>query len=264
MQVSAINNNLNFGHSFRVSICLKDLNGVTQYISPSQNYKLYRTLNSNIVNWLNEDYYANLRSIYGISRKIGKTTPKTVKHREMVTELRQIDDDYAKFNVTRSVYRRNKLGYIATGADLSIIENIKGMKQIGIAKADSVWNSADVHNNYIKTLCKAVRCNIFDYVEHDNILLRSPRNKEIMLKAIFRPAGKSKSGTQLYELDGYEFHENVTKRTLAPVNPNFLHFKNSSEVLKEIRKTVQYHLKSMFKKRVYFDNLNRILYPKFE
>ena len=265
MEIRKINNyNPNFGHSFRVSISLKDEAGIAQFVNPSKQHRLYTTLNSKIVNWLNEDYYTNLRNLYGKARKLERTKPQTDVHKQLISDLREIDDDYARFNFVRSIYKRNNLGYIATGVDVPIIENIKGVKQIGIAKADSIWNTDSSHSDYVKALSKAVKYNTFDYVSHDNVLLHSPRNKEIMLKAVFKPAGKSKSGAQLYELDGYEFHENYTKRTLAPVNPNFIRFKNSSGMLKEIKRTVEYHLDKIFKRKVHFNDINEILNPKIE
>lgn len=264
MQISAINNNnTSFGHSFRVSICTKDADGVVKFINPSENNKLYKKLNAKIVGWLNDDYYNNLRSLYGLPRKVEKTQPETTKHKEMAAKLREIDDDYAKFNVVRSVYRRNNLGYIATGADVSIIENLKGFKQIGLAKSDSLWTQGDAHNQYVKALSKAVKNNALDFVQHDNVLLHSPTNKEIMLKAIFKPLGK-KSGVERFELDDFEFHTNYTKRTLAPVNPNFIRFKQSRGMLEEIKKTIEYHLNTILKKRVHFNDIDKVLYPKFE
>lgn len=264
MQISPINNNnQTFGHSFRVSICTRGDDGVVKFINPSENNKLYKQLNSKIVGWLNEEYYNNLRQLYGIPRKVEKTKPETLKHKEMSAKLREIDDDYAKFNVVRSVYRKNKLGLIATGADVSIIENLKGTKQIGLAKSDSLWTQGDSHNEYVKALSKAVKNNVIDFVEHDNVLLHSQGNKEIMLKAIFKPLGK-KSGVERFELDDFEFHENYSKRTLAPVNPNFIRFKQSQGMLEEIKKTIQYHLNSILKRRVHFNDINSVLYPKIE
>jgi len=263
MQISPVNNNQTFGHSFRVSICTRGEDGVVKFINPSENNKLYKKLNSKIVGWLNEDYYNNLRTLYGIPRKVEKVKSETLKHKEMSAKLREIDDDYAKFNVVRSVYRRNNLGYIATGADVSIIENLKGAKEIGLAKSDAIWTQGDAHSNYVKALSKAVKNNVIDYVQHDNVLLHSPSSKEIMLKAIFKPLGK-KDGVERFELDDFEFHENYSKRTLAPVNPNFIRFKQSRGMLEEIKKTVEYHLNSMLKKRVHFQDIDKVLYPKIE
>ena len=259
MQVSKINNqnNQSFGHAFRVSICLKDANGVNQFINPSENNKLYKQLNSKIVNWLNDEYYTNLRKLYGLPRKSERIKPQNDVHKQMSAKLREIDDDYAKFNVVRSVYRRNSLGYIATGGDVSIIENIKGAKQIGLAKSDSVWTYGNSHSDYVKDLSKAVKNNIVTYVSHDNVLLRSPRNKEIMLKAIF-----TKTNDSRYELDSFEFHENYTKRTLAPVNPNFARFKQSRGLLDEIKKTIEYHVNKITGKKQHFNDIDEILNPK--
>lgn len=265
MQISAINNQSKqqtFGHSFRVAILTKDAQGALNFVNPAKDTSLYKQLNSKLVNWLNEDYYTNLRNLYGISRKVERIKPETQKHKELISKLREIDDDYSRFNVVRSVYRRNQLGYIATGTDVAMIENIKGAKQIGIAKTDVFHSQGSTHSEYVKALCKAVKDNIIDYVTHDNIVLRSPDNKEIMLRAIFKPAGKAKAGKQRYELDDFEFHENKTLRTLNPVNKNFLRFKQSSGMLYEIQSTVQNHLNKILGKRVHFSDLSKILNQK--
>lgn len=267
MQVSKVNNynnNQSFGHSFRVSICLKDAVGNNQFINPSENHKLYKQLNSKIINWLNEDYYTNLRNLYGLPRKSERIKPQSDVHKQLSTKLREIDDDYRRFNVVRSVYRRNSLGYIATGPDVSIIENIKGAKEIGIAKADSKWTYGSSDSDYVKALSKAVKYNSLDYVKHDNVLLRSPNNKEIMLKAIFKQTSKPEAKNPRYELDSFEFHENYTKRTLAPVNPNFARYKKSNGMLEEIKKTIEYHINKITGKRVHFNDIDEILNPKIE
>ena len=266
MQITRINgqNNQNFGHSFRVSICVKEADGVTKFINPAENKNLYQTLNSKIVNWLNDEYYTNLRKLYGIPRKTERIKPQNDIHKQMSAKLREIDEDYRKFNIVRSVYRRNTLGYIATGADVSIIENLKGVKNIGIAKSDSKWTYGHSYSDYVKALSKAVKNNTIAYVTHDNILLRSPRNKEIMLKAVFTKTKAPKSKNFKYELDNFEFHENYTKRTLAPVNPNFARFKHSKGMLEEIKKTIEYHVNKITGKRQHFNDIDEILNPKIE
>ena len=266
MQVAKINgqNNQNFGHSFRVSICLKDAEGISKFVNPAEDKNLYQKLNSKIVNWLNEEYYTNLRNLYGIARKTERIKPQSDIHKEMSAKLREIDKDYAKFNVVRSVYRRNTLGYIATGADVSIIENLKGVKNIGLAKADSKWTYGHSYSDYVKALSKAVKNNTIAYVTHDNVLLRSPRNKEIMLKTVFKKIFDPKAKDFRYELDDFEFHENYTKRTLAPVNSNFARFKQSRGMLEEIKKTIEYHVNKITGKRTHFEDIDEILNPKFE
>ena len=265
MQISSINNNTpSFGHSIRVSLFLKEANGNIKFVNPSKEQKLYRQLNSKIVNWLNEDHYTSLRNLYGKARKTQRIAPQTDKHKELVSELKQIDSDYARLSIVRSIYRRHQLGFIATGTDVPIIENIKGAKNIGLAKSDSIWNNGDTHSEYIKDLCKAVKYNILDYVEHDNVLLRSPRNKEIMLNATFKEAGKNKAGKKIFELDNYEFHENKTKPTLKPVNRNFINYKNSSDMMKEIKRTIEFHINKILKRKVHFNNIDKILNPQTE
>jgi len=242
MKTASVNYSPNFGHSFRVSICLKDINGLeSTFVNPAKDEKLYKTLNSKIVNWLNEDYYTYLRKTYGKERKVSRTKPANDNHRIMAEELMNIDSDYARFKFVRSIYRKNALAYIATGADVAIIENLKGVKFIGTAKSDSVQTLGHAQSEFVKNIVKAVKNNILNYVESGNVLLRSKDNKEIMLKAIFKKIGKNK-----YELDSFEFHENKTKPTLEPVAQNFSLRKNSADISREIQHTVQNHINKMF------------------
>lgn len=265
MQISPINSNRqSFGHSFRVSICLKNETGCGDFfVGPRSQKQLYKLLNSKIVGWLNEDFLSNLRTVYGIERKIEKTEPSGNLHREMIKQLKQLDTDYAKFPYVRTIYNHGgHVAHIATGSDVAILENIKGLKNLGIAKADAMWNYGTAYTDYVKALSKAVNGNAIDYVSHDNVLLHSPRNKEIMLKTVFKETGKNTKGDPIYELDKYEFHENYTKRTLAPVNPNFLRFKQSYGIAEEIKRTVEYILYKMSKKRVHIQDIDSILKPK--
>jgi len=258
------NSGPNFGHSFRVSICLKNESGCGDFfVGPRSEKKLYRLLNSKIVSWLNEDFLSNLRTVYGIEKKVGKTEPIGKLHREMIDKLKQLDTDYAKFPYVRTIYNRGgRIAHIATGSDVAILENIKGLKNLGVAKADAMWNYGTAHTEYVKALSKAVNGNAIDYVSHDNVLLRSPKNKEIMLRAVFKESGKNTKGDPVYELDRYEFHENYTKPTLAPVNPNFLRFKQSKGVAEEIKKTVEYILNKIVKKRVHVSDIDSVLNTK--
>ena len=258
------NSGPNFGHSFRVSICLKNESGCGDFfVGPRSEKKLYRLLNSKIVGWLNEDFLSNLRTVYGIEKKVGKTEPIGKLHREMIDKLKQLDTDYAKFPYVRTIYNRGgRIAHIATGSDVAILENIKGLKNLGVAKADAMWNYGTAHTEYVKALSNAVNGNAIDYVSHDNVLLRSPKNKEIMLRAVFKESGKNTKGDPVYELDRYEFHENYTKRTLAPVNPNFLRFKQSKGVAEEIKKTVEYILNKIVKKRVHVSDIDSVLNTK--
>ena len=242
MKTASVNNSPNFGHSFRVSICLKDINGLgNTFINPAKDEKLYKTLNSKIVNWLNEDYYTYLRKTYGKERKVSRIKPTNDNHRQMLKELKNIDSDYARFGFVRSIYRKNALAYIATGADAVITENLKGIKFIGQAKADSVQTLGHAQSQFVKDLVKAVKNNVLRYVESTDVLLRSKDNKEIMLKAVFKQTGKNK-----YNLDSFEFHENKTKPTLEPVTQRYIRQKNSADVSKEIQHTVQSHVNKLF------------------
>ena len=242
MKTASVNNSPNFGHSFRVSICLKGENGLENvFVNPASDEKLYKTLNAKIVNWLNEGFYTGLRNTYGVQRKVSKKAAYGNTYRQMADNLRQIDSDYADFGLVRSVYRRNALALIATGSDVPIIENLKGAKNIGVAKSDSIMTYGHSQSDYVKALTKAVRDNILSYITSDNVLLRSKNNKEIMLKTIFRKVGKNK-----YELDSFEFHENRTKPDLKPVTNEFNLYKSSANVSREIRNTIQHHVNKLF------------------
>ena len=258
MKVNAVSNNQvkspSFGHSFRVTICLKNESGLGDYfVSPSSNKKLYSTLNSKIVEWLNEDFYSNLRNVFGIERKVEK--PETIGnlHKEMVKQLKGLDGDYSKFQLVRSVYNGGRLAYIVTGVDVPIVENIKGLKNIGLARADKFWSNLDDKSEYIKSLGKAISNNVLQFVGHDNVLLRSKNDKEIMLRAVFKQVGTHTTGTPKYELDRFEFHENKNKPTLKPVNKNYAQFKMSPAASDEIKKTVKYHLYKIMGKKAHFN-----------
>lgn len=243
MKTASIGNSPNFGHSFRVSICLKGENGLENiFVNPATNEKLYKTLNSKIVNWLNEDYYTYLRNTYGAARKVSRKQPSNDNHRKMVECLREIDkDDYGRFSFVRSIYRKNALAYIATGPDVAIIENLKGAKYIGTAKTDSLRTFGHAQSDYVKALAKAVKDNVLSYVESHNVLLRSKDDKEIMLKTIFKQTGKNR-----YELDSFEFHENKSKPSLTPVTQRHRQYKNSTDISREIQHTVRNHVNRLF------------------
>lgn len=249
MRTASVNNSPNFGHSFRVSICLKGENCLENiFVNPATNEKLYKTLNSKIVSWLNEDFYNSLRKTYGVQRKTSKVQPENSVHKQLIQHLKILDRDYAGFGLTRSVYRRNALAYIATGSDVSIIENIKGAKYVGTAKADAARTGFN-QTDYIRALVGAVKNNIINYVSSDNVLLRSKNDKEIMLRAIFKKLGADK-----YELDSFEFHENVSKPTLKQINPNFARYKESSDVSREIRNTINYHVNKLFRNKKHYSD----------
>ncbi len=252
MSISAINSTNNyspsFGHSFRVSICLKNAyNGQNVFINPASDSKLYKKLNSKIVSWLNEEFFNNIRNLYSINRKVAKTQPQNLLHKSMIENLKNIDKDYKNFNFVRSIYRRNKLGYIVTGIDVPIIENMKGLKNIGIAKADAAWTYGRTNTPYVKNLSAITRENALKYISNDSILLRSNDDKEIMLKAIFKEIGLNKKKEPIYELDSFEFHKIKTKPDLKPVNENIKIYKQSSFAHDLIGETIKHLIKNMKK-----------------
>lgn len=259
MQISSINhNNTSFGHSFRVSICIKE-NAKNMFVNPAKDYKLYKSLNSQIVNSLNESFYTNLRNLFGIARKTKRTTPYGEIYEQMIAKLKEIDSDYARLSLVRSEYTRNHLGYIATGPDVSILENIKGAKHIGTARADAMWTYGTTKTEYVKNLSKLVKQNMLEYVQNENVLLRSKNDREIMLRAIFKQTGKNSKGQPSYELEDFEFHENVS-RPLKPINPAYTRYKNSSSVFEEIKKTIHHHISKITGRKAGSNEVNKILY----
>lgn len=266
MNVSPIgfsNYNQNFGSSLRVGIFVKSADGLyTTFVNPSVDAKTYKKLNSKIVGSLNTDFIQNLRTTFGIERKSKNNKTLSAVYRRLIEDLKNIDADYRRFNLTRSLYRKHKLGYIVTGSDVSVVENIKGVGQIGLAKTDSLWANGHSNNAYVRGFSKSVNQNAIHYAQSDDVVLRSKDNKEIMLRAFFKEVGVDKRGNKKYALEDYEFHENSSMPDLRPVRDAHVRYKNSRAIQDEIRKTVQYQLNALSGKRVHFSDLEDILYPK--
>lgn len=248
MQITPVNNfdyknsNPNFGHSIRVSICAQNNNCPLEYVNPAKNSKLYKYLNAKIIEALNENHYEKLRSLYGVTRKTKKSKPINPIYKDMIQQLSEIDTDYARLDFVRSVYGRNCLGRIVTGVDVAITEIIKGAKHIGVAKTDSKWTYGTTRTDYVRDLSKAVKNNMLDYVQSDNVILRSKNNKEIMLRVNFKQTGTDKKGLAIYDIDSFEFHENKSKPDLKPVSNDFISYKNSSFVADAVRRTINNHV----------------------
>ena len=162
MFVSAINNfnnkpseKISFGHSFRVSICIKGEDGQKDiFVNPYSEEKLYGNLNSKLVSFFNSKYFDDLWKSLGLKRRVNSSHLLNSTAKEMVNDLHELDSDYRHFNYVRSVYKRGHLGFIATGLDVPILENIKGAKQVGIAKADSYYTDGHYRNDYARTMAK--------------------------------------------------------------------------------------------------------------
>lgn len=241
--------NPNFGHSIRVSICVEKNNCPLEFVNPAKDTKLYKYLNAKIIEALNENHYEKLRSLHGITKKTKKSQPTNPIYKDMIKELSEIDTDYTKLDLVRSVYPKNKLGYIVTGSDVAIAENIKGAKHLGIAKSDSIWTYGTTRTGYVRDLSKAVKNNMLNYVQSDNVLLRSKNDKEIMLRANFKQIGTDKKGQAIYDIDNFEFHENKSKPNLKPVEPEFIRYKNSQFVAKAIQDTIRHHVNRLLGKK---------------
>lgn len=263
MQISQINRNLqSFGHSFRVSICVKDENGNDVFVNPASNHELYKKLNSKIVSAFNENLYSDLRNYFGLARKVSKPATSFVEEC-MVKDLKNIDTDYDQFNFVRSVYNKNHLAYIATGVDVPIIENLKGTKQIGIAKSDSFLYKGTPITDYVKSLSRIIQNNVRDYIQDSNILLRSKQNKEIILRTIFTPT-KDKKGKTTYKLDNYEFHEIKSKPQLPPIKNEIYYYKYNESMRDEILRTIKHHAEKIVKRKIHYNELEHFMQQKRE
>ena len=261
--IGSNNYNQNFGSSFRVGIFVKSADGLcTTFINPSVDAQTYKKLNSKIVGSLNTDFIENLRTTFGIERKGNNKKILSAVYRRLIEDLKKIDPDFSRFNLTRSLYRNHKLGYIVTGPDVSVVENIKGVGQIGLAKTDSLWANGNSNNAYVHGFTKSVKQNAIHYAQSDDVVLRSKDNKEIMLRAFFKEVGVDKRGNKRYALEDYEFHENSSMPELRPVREAHIRYKNSRAIQDEMKKTVENILHSFTGKRVHFSDLEDVLRPK--
>ena len=210
MKILPINNqnNTNFGHTFKVSICVHNEPGSKYtFINPVNNTKLYKDLNSKFVGWLNEDFITDLRKRVGKPRKlIRKKTERDIEGKKQLTEaLTSIDKDYKEINMVRSIYNEKGLAYVATGIDVPIIEQMLGATQIGMGKADALELYGISHTPYIDTIVKEFKNNSINYAKDSDNLLRSKSGKEIMLRLNFIKTGEKK-GKPIYEFENFEFH----------------------------------------------------------
>ena len=197
-----------FGHTFKVSICTRSqAGGEYTFINPVNNTKLYKDLNSKFVSWLNEDFITDLRTRLDKPRKlIRKRTERDAEGKRQLTEaLTTIDKDYREINIARSIYNDRGLGYIATGIDVPIIEQMHGATQIGMAKADAKELYGVTHTPYIDMIVKEFKNNSINYAKASENLLRSKTGKEVMLRLNFIKTGE-KNNKPVYEFKNFEFH----------------------------------------------------------
>ena len=261
MKINTINNSeyrpQHFGHSFRVSISLKHPNGCEDiFINPYTNRKLYRSLNSKIIGWLNGEYRENIRQVFGIKRKTPKPQLLGGMQKRMTEELKRLDSDYAFWGFTRSLYRKSKLGYIVTGVDASIIENIKGIKDIGITRAQESWGKKAEAPRMLAGITKLAQKEALKYVQDSNVILRSKNNREIMLKVLFHETGKYKNGNPIYEIYGFEFHEIMGKPPLPPVRKGFEQNKYNPQMLEEVKHSIESHATKTAGDNILLENID--------
>ena len=106
--MSSQNQNHNtFGHTFKVSICVRNSAKENyRFINPVNDTDLYKQLNSKFVGWLNENFITSLR------RKLNKPrlrqrhlSARDLEGKKQITEaLTQIDTDYRALGIARSIY----------------------------------------------------------------------------------------------------------------------------------------------------------------
>lgn len=210
MKVLPLNNqkSTNFGHTFKVSICVRNqAGGEYTFINPINNTKLYKNLNSKFVGWLNEDFITDMRSRLNKPRKIvKKKTERDADGKKQLTEaLTKIDKDYHDINMARSVYNDRGLAYVATGIDVPIIEQLHGATQIGMSKADALELYGVTHTPYIDAVVREFKNNSINYAKSSENLLRSKTGKEVMLRLNFIKTGEKKN-QPVYEFENFEFH----------------------------------------------------------
>ena len=210
MRILPVNSQQNphFGHTFKVSICVRNqVGGKYTFINPVNNTKLYKDLNSKFVGWLNEDFITNLRTRLNKPRKLTrKKTARDIEGKKQLTEaLTKIDNDYKEVNLVRSIYNDKGLAYIATGIDVPVIEQMHGATQIGMAKSDAIELYGVTHTPYIDTIVKEFKNNSINYAKSSENLLRSKSGNEVMLRLNFIKTGE-KNGKNIYEFATFEFH----------------------------------------------------------
>ena len=200
--------NTNFGHTFKVSICVKESAGEKyNFINPVTNKKLYKELNSKFISWLNEDFLTDLRLRLNKPRLLIRKKGELDKiGKQQLTEaLTSLDKDYREVNIARSIYTKNGLGYVATGIDVPIIEQMHGAAQIGMAKADAKELYGITHTPYVASVVKAFKKSSTAYAKAPENLLRSKSGREIMLRLNFIKTGEKKN-KPIYEFENFEFH----------------------------------------------------------
>lgn len=249
------NNNCqpNFGHAIRVSYCIKKPNAVGyDYVNPSTNKELYKKLNSKIIGWLNEGLINKVRELVDMPMKksMHLSDSEAVLKENFISDLKSIDSDYKQFAYARSVYNRNKLGFIATGYDVPIIENLKGATEIGLAKSESILLYGTTHTDFVKEICQDFEKNSKRYIAHPlNRLLED--GKEVLLRLNFRQAGKDKKGKLLYEFDNYTF-DRIKKplpKSKFPEEVQVINLKNTPIMQDLLRDTVMHVVKQVVRNK---------------
>lgn len=268
MKVQSINNNTNnnnspnFGHSFRVSISVLRPDGGYDFVNPATNKKLYKSLNSKIITWLNEDFKTRVRNVLNVPKKCVKTKTETedIFKNNLTAYLRSIDDDYKSLDMVRSVYnKKRKLGSVVTGVDAAIVEKNKGATRIGIAKngfRSATMSRTTAINDAVGYFDKESN----DYAGNPINFLRSKAGKEMMLRVNFKVSGKTKRGKDIYEPVNFDFHE--IKKS-QPISPEKLKLKAKKDsYYYEVLSSLIYTIRKFTDKNITKTDIDRILEPQ--
>ena len=264
MNISPINVNKqpNFEHAIRVSYCVRKPNAAGyDYVNPRTNNELYKKLNSKIVGWLNEGFINKVREVIDKPARRTKNVSETeaVLKERFLRDFTAIDSDYTQFPFVRSIYNRNKLGFIATGNDVPIIENLKGATDIGLAKSESILFYGTTHTDFVKEICKDFDKKSKKYIAHPiNRLVDN--GKEVLLRLNFRLAGKDKKGKDLYELDNYTF-DRIQKTLPEAKHSDEVQVINLKEtpVMELLMKDTVRHIINLVSKNKEYDNLSELI-----
>jgi hypothetical protein len=189
-------------------------------------------------------------------RKKHKTVNDLWQQKRLTTELANNDSDYKQLAMTRSVYDRFGLGYIATGIDVPILERIKGASKIGPAKSEALLLTGSSHTPLVNEIVNQYNSNATKYVRAEENLLRSKNNKEIMLKVNFFKTKHPHNGKEKYEINDFEFYE-IKKSKEYANNKN----KDKKALYTEVIKTIHDKITKITKGKDASINTEEIMQP---
>lgn len=255
-----IHHSQSFGHSIRVNICVIKPDGSGyDFVSPAKNTKLYKKLNAKLVGWLNEDFNNRIRVATKRPKKVTKKQSASDRwFKSILTKLfYNVDSDYRNVGIARSVYDKYGLGHIVTGVDVPVIERIKGARDIGLAKSDSIRLYGTSHSDNVEEVVKAYQRSAKKYVNDPINILRGKDGKEIKLDLNFRIVGQNKKGENIYELDNYNF-QSIKKSDV--INPDYADSQRKKmNIMEYLRETIRHQIKQITKKNEIDIDIDKLL-----